>query len=102
MNYKLSFQKSDTIGVLSSGLCMIHCLATPFFFDATVCSNTCCNTAPLWCQWLDYIFLVVSIRSILIIIKCVKFKYSLLVSLTYSIPTQDVCLLIVLFHAYHV
>ena len=64
MNYKLSFQKSDTIGVLSSGLCMIHCLATPFFFVATVCSTTCCNTAPLWWQWLDYFFLVVSFIAV--------------------------------------
>jgi len=64
MNYKLSFQKSDTIGVLSSGLCMIHCLATPFFFVASVCSTTCCDTAPLWWQWLDYFFLVVSFIAV--------------------------------------
>ena len=26
-----SMQKPDSIGVLSSILCMIHCIATPFF-----------------------------------------------------------------------
>ena len=60
----LSIQKSDTIGVLSSGLCMIHCIATPFFFVATACSATCCSAAPLWWQWLDYFFLIVSFVAV--------------------------------------
>ncbi len=62
MNY-LSKQ-SDTIGILSSGLCMIHCLATPFFFIAATCTATCCNGAPTWWQWLDYFFLVVSFVAV--------------------------------------
>tara|TARA_B100001559_G_C16136522_1_gene455440 strand:+ start:54 stop:455 length:402 start_codon:yes stop_codon:yes gene_type:complete len=60
----LSLQKSDTIGALSSGLCMIHCLATPIFFIASACSSSCCSSAPLWWQWLDYFFLVVSFIAI--------------------------------------
>tara|TARA_Y100000766_G_scaffold276673_1_gene281136 strand:- start:59 stop:472 length:414 start_codon:yes stop_codon:yes gene_type:complete len=60
----LSIQKSDTIGVLSSGLCMIHCIATPFFFVATACSATCCSAAPSWWQWLDYFFLIVSFVAV--------------------------------------
>ena len=62
MNY-LS-QKSDTIGALSSGLCMIHCLATPFFFIASTCTATCCSGAPTWWQWLDYFFLIVSFIAV--------------------------------------
>ncbi len=64
MNMNLSLQKSDTIGALSSGLCMIHCLATPIFFIASACSSSCCSSAPLWWQWLDYFFLVVSFIAI--------------------------------------
>ena len=60
----LSLKKSDTIGVLSSGLCMIHCLATPFFFVATACTATCCSDTPLWWQWIDYFFLVVSFIAV--------------------------------------
>lgn len=57
--------QSDTIGALASGLCMIHCLATPFFFIASACSASCCNTAPLWWQWMDYFFLFISFFAII-------------------------------------
>ncbi|OUW20266.1 MAG: hypothetical protein CBD21_04555 [bacterium TMED161] len=60
----ISLQKSDTIGALSSGLCMIHCMATPFFFFAATCSATCCTAAPLWWQWMDYFFLLVSFAAV--------------------------------------
>ena len=60
----ISLKKSDTIGALSSGLCMIHCLATPFFFFATACSASCCSAAPSWWQWLDYFFLIVSFIAV--------------------------------------
>tara|TARA_Y100001970_G_scaffold290947_1_gene426366 strand:+ start:1587 stop:2015 length:429 start_codon:yes stop_codon:yes gene_type:complete len=57
--------KSDTIGAFASGLCMVHCIATPFFFIASACSSACCSTAPLWWQWMDYIFLVISFFAII-------------------------------------
>ena len=59
-----SLERSDTIGALSSFLCMIHCLATPFFFVATACSASCCSAAPSWWQWLDYFFLLVSFVAV--------------------------------------
>tara|TARA_B100000401_G_scaffold163321_1_gene109066 strand:- start:154 stop:549 length:396 start_codon:yes stop_codon:yes gene_type:complete len=59
-----SIPKPDSIGVLSSILCMIHCIATPFFFIATACTATCCSAAPLWWQWLDYIFLIISLIAV--------------------------------------
>jgi len=55
---------SDAIGAFASGLCMLHCLATPIFFIASACSSTCCTDAPLWWQWMDYLFLGVSFFAI--------------------------------------
>ena len=54
----------DAIGAFASGLCMLHCIATPFFFIASACSSSCCSTAPSWWQWLDYGFLFISFFSI--------------------------------------
>ena len=59
----LSF-KSDTIGAFASGLCMIHCLATPFFFIASACTASCCNNTPFWWQSMDYLFLGISFFAI--------------------------------------
>ena len=59
-----SLERSDTIGALSSFLCMIHCLATPFFFVATACSASCCSSAPQWWQWIDYFFLIISFIAV--------------------------------------
>tara|TARA_B100001094_G_scaffold330404_1_gene395566 strand:- start:327 stop:755 length:429 start_codon:yes stop_codon:yes gene_type:complete len=56
--------RSDTIGAFASGLCMLHCLATPFFFIASACSSSCCSSAPVWWQWMDYIFLGISLLAI--------------------------------------
>lgn len=56
--------KFDTIGAFASGLCMLHCIATPFFFIASACSSSCCSTAPSWWQWIDYGFLGISFFSI--------------------------------------
>ena len=52
--------KSDAIGAIASGLCILHCLATPIFFIASACSLSCCNNTPLWWQWMDYVFLGIS------------------------------------------
>ncbi len=57
-------QKPDTFGTLASSLCLIHCVATPFLFIAQTCSTTCCETAPIWWQSIDYIFLVISFFAI--------------------------------------
>ena len=60
----ISLQKSDAIGVVSSALCMIHCIATPFLFLVSACSASCCSTAPIWWKGLDYIFLIISLIAI--------------------------------------
>ena len=63
----ISFEKSDALGVISSALCMIHCIATPFLFlaTATTCSQSCCASAPIWYQWFDYIFVFISFFAVL-------------------------------------
>lgn len=64
--FKMSVSKinSDTIGATASGLCMIHCVATPFLFIVSACTASCCNMAPGWWQGFDYFFLFVSIFAI--------------------------------------
>lgn len=57
-------QKSDLFGAAASGLCFIHCLATPFLFVAQTCSATCCGSAPIWWKAIDYLFLGVSFWAI--------------------------------------
>lgn len=56
--------KTDTIGMIASSLCMIHCIATPFIFFAKTCSDTCCAGAPAWWSWIDILFLVISLFSV--------------------------------------
>ena len=59
----------DSIGILASSLCMIHCIGTPFLFVAKACTATCCSEAPIWWKIIDYIFLVVSFVAIYFINK---------------------------------
>ena len=55
---------NDSIGILASSLCLVHCLATPLIFIAKACSSFCCSEAPLWWQLIDYAFLVVCFFAI--------------------------------------
>jgi len=57
-------KKSDVLGVLASGLCLIHCIATPFIFVAQTCSASCCSVAPTWWSTIDYVFLGISFFAI--------------------------------------
>ncbi|MCT4630966.1 MerC domain-containing protein [Winogradskyella sp.] len=55
---------SDAIGAFASGLCLIHCIATPFLFIAQTCSATCCDTAPIWWSMIDYLFIGISFFAV--------------------------------------
>jgi hypothetical protein len=55
---------ADLLGVLASGLCMIHCIVTPFLFIAKTCSASCCDDSPTWWSWLDYVFLLISFFAV--------------------------------------
>ena len=59
--------KSDLFGALASGICLIHCLATPFLFiaQANVASHHHHHeSAPLWWHSIDFIFLAISFIAI--------------------------------------
>ena len=68
MELKLKIN-SDIVGASASTLCTIHCLATPFLFFASACSQSCCSSAPKWWIWLDFAFLFISLFAILKSIK---------------------------------
>ena len=57
-------QKTDLIGAVTSTLCLIHCIATPFIFIAQSCSMVCCDSAPVWWGAIDYFFLVISFFAV--------------------------------------
>ena len=64
MIFKIAVKKPDSIGVMASGLCLIHCLATPFLFMAKTCAVSCCASAPIWWVLIDYLFLFVSFFAV--------------------------------------
>ena len=61
---KLIIKNSDRIGALSSGLCMLHCFATPFLFLSQ--SSLILISVDFTLAWftLNYIFLFVSFIAI--------------------------------------
>jgi len=56
-------QKSDSIGALASGLCLVHCVATPFIFVLQPLTASE-EVTPLWWESLDYIFLAISFLAV--------------------------------------
>lgn len=56
---------SDNIGIFSSTLCLIHCIATPFLFVAMSCTASCCAASPFWWQLFDLIFLLIAFPAVL-------------------------------------
>lgn len=58
--------KADTLGALASGLCMVHCLATPFLFVASACASDshCCAASPSWWRLVDAALLLVSLFAV--------------------------------------
>ncbi len=59
---KLILQKPDTLGALTSMLCVIHCLATPFIFLMYTCTD--CEKTPGWWGNLDYFLLLISFLAV--------------------------------------
>ena len=66
MRLELNF---DKIGIISSSLCIIHCVGTPIIFIAKACSVTCCSDAPDWWLMIDYLFLSISFFAIYFITR---------------------------------
>jgi hypothetical protein len=62
-------KKSDEVGMLSSTLCIIHCLATPFLFAAIPAATGSHHGSPEWWGLLDILFLVISFIAVYISFK---------------------------------
>jgi len=56
--------KSDIIGMLASGLCLLHCTLTPFIFIAHAHMGGHEASAPVWWKVLDYGFLAISFLAV--------------------------------------
>ena len=65
----------DSIGIIASTLCTIHCIVTPFIFIAKACTATCCSDAPSWWLMIDYLFLIISFLAIFFISKNLTIKW---------------------------
>jgi hypothetical protein len=61
--------KSDYFGILASGLCLIHCFATPFVFLVRSCSSACCADTPVWWKIIDYLFVMISLVAVIQVLK---------------------------------
>jgi len=66
---KLIIKNSDKIGAVSSGLCMLHCFATPFLFLSQ--STLIFISVDLTLTWflINYIFLLISFIAIFYSVK---------------------------------
>ena len=66
---KLIVKNSDKIGAVSSGLCMLHCFATPFLFLSQ--STLIFISVDLTLTWfvINYIFLLISFIAIYYSVK---------------------------------
>jgi len=72
----LSQNKADILGSLASGICLIHCLATPFLFMAHLevghhvhdhghdAHGHHHGASPFWWQMIDVAFLVISFAAV--------------------------------------
>ena len=57
--------KSDVLGAVASGLCAVHCLATPLLFAVQSCSaKSCCDSSPFWWSSIDYFFIVITFFAV--------------------------------------
>ncbi|MDN5201684.1 MerC domain-containing protein [Fulvivirgaceae bacterium BMA10] len=57
-------RKSDLVGALASGLCLVHCAATPFIFVAQAGKSACCETVPVWWGVIDYLSIGISVFAV--------------------------------------
>ena len=56
--------KFDLLGALSNGLCLIHCLITPFLFVAHAGVHAHHTEGPIWWRVIDIALLLVSLLAV--------------------------------------
>ena len=62
---KYTLKHADTIGAINSSLCVAHCFATPFLFLGQAQTSLVeFSTVPLWWQFLNYVFIVISFFAV--------------------------------------
>lgn len=73
---------SDLMGAIASGICLIHCIATPFIFVAHASVSEHAHHAhehghgsPEWWNVIDYLFLVISLVAIYFTAKNTPVKW---------------------------
>lgn len=57
-------KRPDSIGVLASSFCLLHCLATPLLFFLPNCIGECESMAPIWWKQMDIFFLALSFWAV--------------------------------------
>lgn len=62
--YILKGNSPNAIGAMASGLCLVHCIATPFIFIAQSGLAAYSGNVPVWWQCIDYIFIVISFFAV--------------------------------------
>lgn len=61
---RIALRKPDNLGAIASGLCLVHCLATPFLFVAQASISGIHIKGPMWWSQLDYLFLILSFWAV--------------------------------------
>ena len=57
-------KKPDELGMLSSALCMLHCIATPVLVAAVPGFSVTHHGSQEWWSWLDVLFLIISFIAV--------------------------------------
>ena len=55
---------SDVIGAVTSSLCLLHCICTPFLFIAQTHAIDHVGSVPFWWKILDFVFLVITFFAV--------------------------------------
>lgn len=56
--------RSDLYGSLASGLCLVHCLATPVLFAAHTGHVHGHHNSPVWWGAIDILFIIISLAAV--------------------------------------
>ena len=73
-NIKYFILKSDYFGVLTSLLCLLHCVITPLIFISYSSLNSEFSTSFLWWKNLDYVFIFISFFMVYFSTRICKIK----------------------------
>ena len=70
MTLDRTIPQSDVVGAVASGLCVVHCIATPFLFVVQSCSvSGVCASGPGWWSFLDYLFIAITFFAVYYSVK---------------------------------